>query len=62
LFSWSGGAVASTYGIIDVKSLEPFPDLIRTVALILVVFSSAFYLNIEQLKKHSKSIFMLATI
>ena len=57
-----GGTVAATYGIVDVKSLEPFPDLIRTVALILVVFSSAFYLNIEQLKKHSKSIFMLATI
>lgn len=57
-----GGTVAATYGIIDVKSLEPFPDLIRTIALILVVFSSAFYLNIEQLKKHSKSIFMLATI
>ena len=57
-----GGTLLATYGIIDVKSLDPLPEIIRTVALILVVFSSAFYLNVEELKKHSKSLVMLATI
>lgn len=57
-----GGTLTATYGLINVESLNPFPDLIRTVALILVVFSSAFYLNIDELKKHSKSILMLATL
>ncbi|MCR4335713.1 MAG: cation:proton antiporter [archaeon] len=57
-----GGTSLATYGIIDVKSLTPLPEMIRTIALILVVFSSAFYLNIEELKKHSKSLVMLATI
>ncbi|MFH1391389.1 MAG: cation:proton antiporter [Candidatus Diapherotrites archaeon] len=57
-----GGTLLATYGIIDVKSLDPLPEMIRTVALILVVFSSAFYLNVEELKKHSKSLVMLATI
>ena len=56
------GTLMATYGIIDIKSLFPFPDLIRTLAIIMVVFSSAFYINIENIKKHSKSILMLATL
>lgn len=56
------GTLFSTYGILDVKSLAPFPEMIRTIALILVVFSSAFYINVEKIKTHSKSILMLAVL
>ncbi len=57
-----GGTLLATYNIVDIKSLAPFPELIRTLALVLVVYSSAFHLNIDDVKKHSKSIVMLATL
>ena len=56
------GTLMATYGIIEIKNLEPFPEMIRTLALILAVYSSAFYLNISEVKKHTKSIIMLSTI
>ncbi len=57
-----GGTLAATYGIVQIKTLGTLPDMIRTVALILVVFSSAFYFNVEQMKKYSKTIFLMVTI
>ena len=57
-----GGTILATYSVVSIKTLDPFPEMIRTLALIMVVFSSAFHLNIEELKRHSKSILLLSTL
>jgi potassium/hydrogen antiporter len=56
------GTLLSTYSIIKLENLSPLPELVRTLALIIVVFSSGFYLRLEEIKKHSFNIIMLSTI
>ncbi len=57
-----GGTLLVTWNLIDLNSLQPLPELIRTLALIIVVFSSAFYLKLEEIRKQSLNILFLATI
>ena len=57
-----GGTLLVTWNFIDLGSLQPLPELIRTLALIIVVFSSAFYLKLQEIRKQSLNIIFLATI
>jgi NhaP-type Na+/H+ or K+/H+ antiporter len=56
------GTVAVSFGILDMGRWEWFGELIRTMALIIVVFSAGFHLQLREIKKDSKIIMMLATI
>ena len=56
------GTVAVSFGILDMGRWEWFSELIRTLALIIVVFSAGFHLQLREIKKDSKIILMLATI
>jgi NhaP-type Na+/H+ or K+/H+ antiporter len=56
------GTVAVSFGILDMGRWEWFSELIRTMALIIIVFSAGFHLQLREIKKDSKIILMLATI
>jgi cell volume regulation protein A len=56
------GTVLSTYGFVNIASMNPIPELLRTFALIVVVFTSAFYLRLEAVQRFSKEILLLSTI
>ncbi len=56
------GTVLSTYDLVNMQSMAPLPELVRTLALIVVVFTSAFYLRFDALQKYSREILLLATI
>lgn len=56
------GTAAVSLGILDMGKWEGFGELIRTMALIIVVFSAGFHLQLREVKKDSKIIMMLATI
>jgi NhaP-type Na+/H+ or K+/H+ antiporter len=52
---WRHPAVAQfiDFIIVDVSAMSVVPDFLRTLALILIVFTGAFNLNFDELKKFS---------
>ncbi|MFH1697039.1 MAG: cation:proton antiporter [Candidatus Diapherotrites archaeon] len=57
-----GGTFLVSYGLVDLTGLGPLPELVRTVALIIVVFSAGFYLKISEIREQGKNIVFLATM
>jgi len=56
-----GGTLLATYGILDMSAFESIPRLVREIALIIVVFSSAFHLRMEEIAKQSRNILWLSS-
>ena len=56
------GTAAVSIGLLDTGRWSGFSELIRTLALIIVVFSAGFQLKLGEIKKDSKIIMMLATL
>ncbi len=56
-----GGTLLATYGILDMAAFESIPTLVRELALIIVVFSSAFHLRMEEIAKQSRNILWLSS-
>ncbi len=56
------GTAAVSLGVLDMGRWEWFSELIRTLALIIIVFSAGFHLQLREIKKDSKIIMMLATL
>ncbi len=56
-----GGTILATYSVVDMQSLQGLPEVVRTLALIVIVFSSGFYLNLGQIIKQSRNILWLAS-
>ncbi len=55
------GTFLATYGWVNLDSLQPLPELIRTLALIIIVFNASFYINLRDIRKESRTIVGLAT-
>ena len=56
------GTAAVSFGLLNMKSWEGFGELIRTLALIIIVFSAGFHLQLREIKKDTKIIMILATL
>lgn len=56
-----GGTMLASYGFVNLQEIQPLPEIIRTIALIIVVFSSAFYLRPAEMKAETRNILWLAT-
>ena len=57
-----GGVFLASYGFVDMALLGNLPELMRTLALIIIVFNSGFHLTLDELKKQSRAIISLATL
>jgi cell volume regulation protein A len=62
VFLMFGGVFLASYGFSDMAVLGNLPELIRTLALIIIVFSSGFHLRLSEITKQSRPIISLATI
>ncbi len=56
------GTLFASIGVLRIDYLGFLPDLIRVLALIIVVFSNGFYLKISTLKKESSIVLPLASL
>tara|TARA_Y100000310_G_scaffold331605_1_gene405453 strand:- start:483 stop:1751 length:1269 start_codon:yes stop_codon:yes gene_type:complete len=56
------GTAAASIGLLEITAWSGFGELIRTLALIIIVFSAGFRLQLREIKKDSKVIMMLATL
>ncbi len=56
------GTAGVSFGFLDMGKWIGFSELIRTLALIIIVFSAGFHLQLQEIKKESKIILMLATL
>ncbi|GEM_PF-2328397 len=56
------GTLFASLGILNLESLGFLPDLIRVLALIIVVFANGFYLKVDTIKKEYGIVLPLATI
>lgn len=56
-----GGTMLASYGLVNMSGLQALPELVRTLALIIVVFSAGFYLNLGQVMKQSRTLLWLAS-
>ena len=56
------GTLFVSTGFLNVKSLGTLPEVIRVLALIIIVFSAGFRLNLGAVKRESRDILNLATV
>ena len=56
------GTIAASVGVLSLELLGNMPDLIRILALIIIIFSAGFHLKLKDVKADSKLILSLATL
>jgi cell volume regulation protein A len=56
------GTLLASLGALDLKLLGGLPDLIRILALIIIVFSAGFHLKLREVQADSRLILSLATL
>jgi cell volume regulation protein A len=57
-----GGTMLASLSLLNLPSLGVLPELFRVIALIIVVFSSGFYLKFADIKKEYTTVLYLATV
>ena len=62
VFLLLGGVFLASYGLVDMALLGNLPELIRTLALIVIVFNSGFHLRLSEITKQSRAIISLASV
>ncbi len=56
------GTIAVSVGVLSLELLGNMPDLIRILALIIIIFSAGFHLKLKDIQADSKLILSLATL
>ncbi len=56
------GTIAASVGVLSLELLGNMPDLIRILALIIIIFSAGFHLKLKDVQADSKFILSLATL
>ena len=56
------GTIAASVGVLSLELLGNMPDLIRILALIIIIFSAGFHLKLKDVQTDSKLILSLATL
>jgi len=56
------GTIAASVGVLSLELLGNMPDLIRILALIIIIFSAGFHLKLKDVQADSKLILSLATL
>jgi NhaP-type Na+/H+ or K+/H+ antiporter len=56
------GTAAVSIGLLDINTWGGLSELIRTLALIIIVFSAGFHLQLREMQRDSKIIMLLATL
>jgi NhaP-type Na+/H+ or K+/H+ antiporter len=62
IFLAPAGTLLASYNLLHLETLSFLPELVRTLALIIIVFSAGFYLRFREMITQSRAILSLSTI
>jgi len=56
------GTIAASFGMLNMETWGGFGEIIRTLAIVIIVFSAGFRLQLREMRQDSKTIMMLSTL